>query len=207
MIPSSEPAQFFAGDTIKWSLGPNDPIASGEGTQWNMLFTGLGIMRDYVVSGLGLMQDYSPADGWRLHYVLKNVSGSFSFDATTSASGDGYDVSFDTSAVTDGSYLLLGYVDKDTGTERHIVRSRRVLVLPNPASDDPLDFRTDARKIYEKIKSDEARGVIVAEYTIGTLHCRYQTVTERTKALQFWGTRVAREEGKCPAFYGVSWSV
>lgn len=172
MIPSTEPAQFFVGDTIKWSIGASD------------------------------LQEYPPADGWLLHYVFKNEKYSNSFDATVDASGNGFDVSFDTSAMVDGTYLLLGYVDK--AGERHVVRSRQVRALQNPASSEPADFRSDARKIYEKIKADEMKGVYVAEYTVGTVHCKYNTPAERDEALRKWAIRVGKEEGKVASFFGVS---
>lgn len=206
-IPSIEPAQFYAGDTVKWSIGPNDPIASGEGTQWNMLFSGPGIMRDYLVTGTGTMADYPPSAGWQLHYVAKNQNEVHTFDAEANDSGNGYDISVDTSDWNDGTYFLLGYVDKGENTERHVVRSRRIIVFPNPAAAGPADFRSVARQIYEKIKADEKNGVRVAEYTIGTVHCKYSTPAERQTALQYWAHQVAAEEGKLPNFYGVSFSL
>jgi hypothetical protein len=207
-IPCAEPTEVYAGDTAKWTLSPNDPILVGEGPQWSMLFTGPGIVQDYLVAGSGLMSDYPPSAGWTLNYIGKSHDGSnpsFTFSATSDTDGN-YDISVDTTTWAAGMYLLIGYVI-NSSNERHVVRTSRLIVLQNVASTDPVDLRSIARQIYEQIKSDELRGAYVAEYSIGGRMCRYNTPGERLKALQFWAVQVAREEGKCPNFYGVSFSL
>ena len=204
-IAVSEPTQVYAGDTAQWTLTPNDPILAGDGPEWSMLFSGPGIVQDYLVEGSGLMSDYPPSAGWTLNYVLKNQNNSFTFVADSDAD-DNYDISVDTTAWAPGMYLLIGYVINDSN-ERHIVRTSRLTVFQNFTTTDPMEIRSVARQIYEQIKSDELRGVYVADYAIGGRQCRYGTPTERLKAMQFWAVQVAREEGKCPNFYGVSFSL
>ena len=208
MIESTEPTQVYAGDLAQWTIGPNESITAGNGTEFDFLFSGPGIMRDYLVSGTGMMQDYPPTD-WKLQYVLKNQDQSYAFDddeITVSDAGD-YQIAVDTTAWAPGKYILIGTVTKIGGTERHVVRTSKIQVFPNPAGDGPIDFRSTARQIYEKIIADEARGVYVAEYVVAGRSCRYSSPKERDYMRRVWATIVAREEGKVPSFYGVSWSV
>jgi hypothetical protein len=207
VIQSTEPTQVYAGDTLQWTLGPNESIQAGNGTQFDFLFSGPGIMRDYLVGGTGLMQDYPPT-AWTLQYVLKSKDQSFAFQSgeITAVAGD-YQINVDTTTWAPGKYLLIGYVTKTGGTERHIVRTSLIQVFPNPANDGPIDFRTPARQIYEQILADEARGVFVGEYTVGSRHCRYTTPKERDYMRRVWAHRVAVEEGKLSSFGGVTFSV
>src|ERR1035441_10250368 len=89
-IAVSEPTQVYAGDTAQWTLTPNDPILAGGCPEWLMLFSGPGIVQDYLGEGSGLMSDYPPSDGWTLNYVLKNQNNSFTFVAASDAD-DNYD--------------------------------------------------------------------------------------------------------------------
>jgi hypothetical protein len=207
VIQSIEPTQLFAGDLAQWTLGPNESIQVGTGNQFDLLFSGPGIMRDYLVGGTGLMQDYPPS-AWAMHYVLKNKDQSFSFDATDDGQGS-YVISADSSTWAPGKYILIGWVTAKTGSPpaRHVVRTAMIQVFQNPAGDGPIDFRTPARQIYEQILSDESRGVQTAEYTIGARHIRYTDAKERDYLRRVWAHKVAREEGKLAEFDGVTFSL
>lgn len=207
MIQSCEPTQIFAGDTAQWTLGPNAPVQAGNGTQFDFLFSGSGNVGDFLVGGTGMMQDYPPTL-WKLQYVLKSKDQSFAFDDDeVVADGEDYQITVDTSAWAAGKFILIGFVTLIGGTERHTVRTSMLQVLPNPAGDGPIDFRTPARKIYEQILADEARGVMTAEYTIGARHIRYTDAKERDYLRRVWAHKVAVEEGKLSNFTGVTFSL
>lgn len=203
MIPSVEPRQVYAGDLAQWTIGPNEQISAGIGTEFDFLFSAGGI--DLMFVGTGLMQDYPPSL-WTLNYVIKNQDQSFSFAAT--ADGDGnYVVAVDTTTWAQGKYLMIGYVTLNGGTERHVVRTSALQVFLNPAGTGPMDFRTIARQIYEQILADEANGVKTAEYTIGNRHLRYTDAKERDWLRRVWAHKVAVEEGKLSSFGGASFSL
>lgn len=85
------------------------------------------------------LSDYPPSGGWTLTYSLTGAHESvLSISATTSDLGDYFEVRVapaTTVAYTAGPYKLIGHVTD--GTDRFVVYSAPLTVLPDPATATP----------------------------------------------------------------------
>lgn len=147
--------------------------------------------------------DYSASD-WTLHYSLKNADYAYSFDA--SASGSEFSVTVGTSVTSGwmpGKYSLCGYVTNDT--ERHVVVTGQVIILPNLAGTDPYDGRSHNRKVYESICAViEGRGDVNEYVTVGGRSLKKIPIKELLYWQQVYAHRVMEEEGTRPKFLGAT---
>ena len=145
-------------------------------------------------------QDYPASGGWALSYSIKNADNAFVFDAT--ASGNDFSVSVDTTKWAPGRYMLFGFVSN--GTERHVVMSGALQVLPNLAGTDPYDGRSHNRRVFDNIKAvlEGRASKDVMEYQIGGRALKKTPLADLMKFRDYYASLVMREEGTEPKFSG-----
>lgn len=94
-----------------------------------------------------------PADVWTLQYWAKPVTGT-GFQFAAIANGLDFLVTKDktsSASLTPGDYLLVGFVS--TATERHLVYSGKLTVLPNLGSTAAYDGRSWAAKTLADVEA------------------------------------------------------
>ena len=140
-VPTTEPTEVVAGDTLTWRRS---------------------------------LADYPASAGWVLSYALVNAAGQIAISA--SADGDDHLVSVaaaTSAAYPVGTYAWQAYVTKTT--ERYLVDSGRLTVLPNLAAQvGGYDNRSWAQKTVDAIEQWMAtRSPQVAEYQINGRAMKY----------------------------------
>lgn len=160
-IPTTEPANFIAGDSWKWDKSLGD-YPAGDG--WELYYRFVSESTDsaelVTTWGVGNM---------------------------VAADGDDFEVRIPKAStnLAPGSYTLYGYVDD--GTDRHSVLKKRVIVQANPASVagtkslaktmlDAIDARLEAR-----VLTSEQRRI-----RINGRELEYATDAELYKARSHW---------------------
>jgi hypothetical protein len=144
------------------------------------------------------LTDYSAADGWSLAYYLVNSQAKITFAAT----GAGTTYTVDLAPATTAAYAAGGYawqaVASKSTTDRVVVASGRITLLPNFAVAGVLDQRTSARRIYEGLLAlyegySAGRG-LVQEYEIAGRRMRFHSAEDLITQLEYWRAQVSRED-------------
>lgn len=99
------------------------------------------------------LPDYKASDGWVLHYALFNGTATWNFDAI--AEGDDHRVNLIVSITTTwtpGRYDWTAYVTRGA-EEREVVDGGQIIIGADPASGQPYDGRTHARKMLDALEA------------------------------------------------------
>lgn len=141
--------------------------------------------------------DYLASDGWVLSYSIRNAANHY--DVTGTASGADHLVEVlasDTATWAPGDYQFAGHVT--LGAQRYTVRRGSLRIVSNFADLVPHEFRSQARKAVDDLKSAlavfKASAGRVKRYSIAGRDIEFESLTEMMKLLQFWQREVANEE-------------
>lgn len=142
--------------------------------------------------------DYSASDGWSLSYAfIKLKVPAEPILITSTASGSDHLVALtpgETELWPAGEYNGQGYVTN--GTDRRMVWSGTLEVLPNFVTAGAIDTRTVARRILDFIETSFERIAQkqVVEATIEGVQLRFRTLKELQEARDYWLAKVNAED-------------
>lgn len=132
-IPSCEPHQFVAGDTVQWTKSLSDyPASDG----WALHYRIVGVTEEIADANIS---------------VMANVSGGW--DVSISAAASSIDA---------GACRITGWVTSGDASERHTVYDGTITALADIASVSPGDLQTPNQKILAAIDARMA-GRITAD--------------------------------------------
>lgn len=174
VVPSIEPTQFHAGDTVKWTRTLRDFPANGG---WTLAYKFANKDESVAVDPLNVT-----ADG-----------ASFQVEIPADASG----------ALNAGVYQLVGYVT-DLAGNRYVIAKGTVRVLQNPSVDgEPYDFRSQNQRVYDSICAFIEGREDVEEHTMSDgRHLKNMSMRDLLYWQQVYAGRVMKERGTLPSFVG-----
>lgn len=167
-VPSVEPNEITAGDTAKWTR---------------------------------TLDDYPASASWVLSYAFLPEGGgpAVTFSATPSGSDHLVNVA-PTLTINwkDGTYIGQGYVTLASTGERYNVWEGTLVIKPNFASAGEIDPRSKAKRIYDALKdiSEKWANKQTSAAVIEGVQFTFKNWDQLEKALNYWGTIYAREQGR-----------
>lgn len=151
-----------------------------------------------------LFDDY-PAGSWALSYVLKNSEQSITVDSgDITTDGDQFMIEIpatETAGWAAGDYTLVAILTQSDDRATFMVGL--LSILPDMASGEPFDGRTQNEKILATIRAILADPDDVGEYTIAGRQVKKRDLYELE---QRYAWRVLRERNQAALFYGASFN-
>lgn len=165
-VPTYEPTTITAGDTLRWTR---------------------------------TLDDY-PASEWTLMYSLLPLAGGTAIEIESTADGDTHSV--DVAATTTaeyaaGEYNLVAYVtDVSLARFSQPQLSKRITILPDPASATAADQRTDAEKKLSLLRTayDALVSKSVTSTTISGNVYTLRSLDELQRQIKHWTSVVLAEK-------------
>ena len=109
------------------------------------------IYAGYTLQWTKSLADY-PAPTWTLVYALFNATEAYTINTTPSATSHAVSVAAATTqGWVSGRYTWNSYVE--SGVERFPVAVGRMIIKPNPATGQPIDARSHARRMLDAIEA------------------------------------------------------
>lgn len=174
VVPSIEPTEFYAGDTVKWTRRFQD-FPAGDG--WTLAYKFGNKERSIPVD---------PAD-----ITTSNDEFVIVIPAEQTA------------ALNPAQYQLTGTVTKGTDryvVAHGVVRVRQ---NPGGEGQEPFDYRTQNQRVYESICAMIEGREDVEEHTMSDgRHLRNMAMTDLLHWQQVYAGRVMKERGTLPEFIG-----
>jgi hypothetical protein len=141
--------------------------------------------------------DYLATDGWTLNYALRNAMSHYDIVSTASGADHLIEVNAsDTATWAPGVYNWTAYVE--SVSERFTVRRGTFTVTADPANPVPQEFRTQAAKAVDDLKTAlatfKATGGRVKRYSIAGRDIEFESLGEMMKLLSMWQRELANEE-------------
>lgn len=139
--------------------------------------------------------DYPASDGWALEYVLTGAHESVITIAATDNAGT-WEIrvpSATTAEYTPGSFRLVGLVSD--GTDRHVVYSAPLSVLPDPASATPDEGH--AEKMLAKIRAriEERMDEDTSSYSVAQRALQKEDLAQLRRMEAVYAERVSQSRG------------
>lgn len=165
-VPTYEPTTIIAGDTLRWTRE---------------------------------LGDY-PASAWTLIYLLLPIAGGAAIEIESAADGDTHSVNVAASVTAEyaaGEYNLVAYVtDASLARFSQPQLSKRITVLPDPASATAADQRTDAEKTLSLLRTayDALVSKSVTSTTISGNVYTLRSLDELQRQIKHWTSVVLAEK-------------